>query len=413
MIKLMTAVNTTRHTSAKRRILIVGGGFAGVRVARQLARRRDLQITLVSQDTYFAYYPQLYHAATGGSRSGVSIPLIELLGGSKIRIVQDKAMALDTKSCTLIGTSGTIYYYDELVLALGSITNYFGIAGLKNFAYDIKTIAGAEAFKEHLHHELVERHKPEIHYIIIGGGATGVELSAALGEYLRRIIKLHGIKKPKYSVELIEAAPRILPHSSARYARKVEQRLAKLGVKVITGSSVVGETAEGLQMKGKTIETQTVVWTSGVANNPFFADNASQFELAKNGRIVVNDHMESSPHVYVIGDNADSQYAGLAETAINDGNFVARDIQRKSHGSSRPAYRQKAPASVIPVGSNWAAAKVGPFTFYGYAGWLIRRLADLIAYRDIESTSRALRVWLGETTHEDDCATCLQNQLSA
>jgi NADH dehydrogenase FAD-containing subunit len=391
-------------------ILIVGGGFAGIRLARQLTKQQGLEITLVSDRPTFAYYPQLYHAATGGSRSEASLPLTGLLKGSRVRIVQDKAMALDVAGRTLTGSSGQKYAYDELILALGSVTNYFGIEGLKEFAYDIKTIEGAEAFKAHLHHQLVELHKTELNYVVIGAGPTGIELSAALGQYLHRIVRLHGIKRPHYRIDLIEAAPRILPRSSLSYATKVERRLKKLGVKIMTGTAVLGETVDALQLKGESIKSHTVVWTSGVANNPFFHDNAHSFELAKNGRVVVNDHMEAAENIYVIGDNASSQYGGLAETAVNDANFVARDIYRKLHHGSRPAYKQKAPASVIPVGSGWAAAQIGKLAIYGYAGWIIRRFADLIAYRDIEPTSRALGVWLKETTHEDDCPICLQNR---
>ena len=394
------------------KVLIVGGGFAGVRAARQLAKQTGLEVTLVSDQANFAYYPQLYHAATGGSRSEASLPLAGLLHDSRVRVIQDKAVSLDAKAHSVTGASGQQHPYDKLILALGSVTNYFGITGLKDFAFDIKTIEGAEAFKAHLHRELVELHKTELHYVVIGAGPTGVELAAALGSYLRRIVKLHGIDKPNYSIDLIEAAPRILPRSSESYAARVEQRLKQLGVHIMTGTAVKGETAEGLQLEGEMLKSKTVVWTSGVSNNPFFHDNAATFELAKNGRVVVNDHMEASADIYVIGDNAASKYGGLAQTAVSDANFVARDIVRGLHHGARPAYRQKEADSVIPVGSGWAAAQIGKFALYGYAGWIVRRLADLIAYRYIEAGSTALRVWLKESTHEDDCTICRENRLA-
>jgi NADH dehydrogenase len=390
----------------KTSVVIVGGGFAGVHAARRLSKQRGVEVTLISDQPNFIYYPQLYHAATGGMRAEASQSLADILKGERVRIVKDKIVGLDKQGRTVTGESGKEYDYDHLVLALGSVTNYFGIKGLKEFAYDIKSIDGAEAFKLHLHHELVELRKPELNYVVIGAGPTGVELSAALGQYLRRIVKLHDIVEPTYTIDLIEAAPRILPHSSERYAAKVAKRLERLGVKIMVGTAVQAETAEGLEIQGKTLESHTVVWTSGVANNPFFATNAKSFNLAKNGRVVVNDHMEAAENIYVIGDNAASQYGGLAETAVNDADFVASDIQRRLRGRSRPVYKQKPPSSVIPVGSGWAAAQLGPVAIYGYSGWLIRRLADLIAYRTIEPTTKALRVWLHEGRHEDDCALC-------
>ena len=390
-------------------VLVVGGGFGGVRAARRLAKQANLSVTLVSDKESFAYYPQLYHAATGGSRSEASLPLATLLQGTGVRIVVGKAVAIDPAGRSVTGSSGQRYHYDELILALGSVTNYFGIKGLKEFAYDIKTIEGAEKFKQHLHHELVGLHKTELHYVVIGAGPTGVELSAALGQYMHRLVRLHGIKRPHYSIDLIEAAPRILPHSSNSYAKHVLRRLKKVGVHVMVNTAVEAETAEGLQIKGKLLKSHTVVWTSGVSNNPFFADNAHSFELAKNGRVVVNDHMEAGEHIYVIGDDAVTKYAGLAETAVNDANFVAKDIKRKLAGVRRPAYRQPAPSPVIPVGSGWAAVQIGPFAIYGYLGWLIRRSADLVAYRSVEAAANAFKVWLKETLHEDDCPICLAN----
>jgi NADH dehydrogenase len=396
--------------SDKHTVVIVGGGFAGVRAARQLARQTGLEIVLISDQSNFAYYPQLYHAATGGSRSEASLPLTDLLGGSAVKVIRDTVTALSVEDRTVSGSSGTTYAYDKLILALGSVTNYFGIEGLKEFAFDIKTIEGAEAFKAHLHKELVELHKPELDYVVIGAGPTGVELSAALGQYLHRIVRLHGITSPSYHIDLIEAAPRILPRSSDRYAAKVQARLERLGVRIMTGTAVKAETVDGLQLEGKELKSRTVVWTSGVANNPFFAANATSFELAKNGRVVVNDHMEAAADVYVIGDNASSKYGGLAQTAVGDANFVARDIVRAFGHRKRPAYNQRPAASVIPVGSGWAAAQIGRTAVYGYLGWLIRRVADLIAYHDIEATSTALRVWLKEPLHEDDCPACRQEQ---
>jgi len=395
---------TTKHS-----VLVVGGGFGGVRVARRLSKQSNLSVTLISDKDSFAYYPQLYHAATGGSRSEASLALSELLKGTGVRIVVDKAVAIDPAGRTVTGSSGKSHHYDELVLALGSVTNYFGIKGLKEFAFDIKTIEGAQRFKQHLHDELVGLHKTELHYVVVGAGPTGIELSAALGQYMHRIVRLHGIKRPHYSIDLIEAAPRILPRSSMSYATHVLKRLKKVGVHVMVDTAVEAETAEGLQIKGKMLGSHSVVWTSGVANNPFFADNAGSFELAKNGRVVVNDHMEAGEHVYVIGDNAVTKHGGLAETAVNDANFVAKDIQRKLAKRGRPAYRQPGVSSVIPVGAGWAAAQVGPVAVYGYLGWLVRRVADLIAYRDVESLGRALRVWLRESTHEDDCPICVAN----
>ena len=390
-----------------KKVIIAGGGFGGVRAARQLAHLTGVEITLISDSDAFTYYPQLYHAATGGSRAESAIPLTDLLAGTSVNIVTDSVTKLDQAKKELT-TSKQTYTYDELILALGSVTNYFGIKGLEEFAFNIKSIDGAERFKRHLHTQLVDEQRPDAHYVVVGGGPTGIELAGSLGEYLRRIMRMHGMKTPHYTIELIEAAPRLLPRLPEAQARKVQQRLEDLGVHVSTGTVVEGESATGLRLKGEVMQTQTVVWTAGVANNPFFKNNAAEFTLAKNGRVEVDVHMEARPHVYVIGDNASTPFGGLAQTAVADANFVAADITRKLAGQPRPAYQAKPGVSVIPVGSRWAAVQWGGLQLYGWSGWVIRRLADLVAYSDIESWPQAVRVWGQDGRHEDDCPLCAQ-----
>ena len=250
------------------------------------------------------------------------------------------------------------------------MTNYFGITGLLENSYDIKTIDGAEKFKRHLHDQLTSAHKPELDYVIVGAGPTGIELASALGEYLHRIVKLHGIKHGTYSIDLIEAAPRILPRSSQRFASKIEARLKKLGIKVLTNSVVQQETVDKLILKEGSIRTKTVVWTAGIANNPFFKAHNNIFTLAKNGKVEVDSHLEGATDIYVIGDNAATEYSGMAQTAVIDADFVAKDLVTKLAGQTRRDYKPKLPASVIPVGSYWAAAQIGRIELYGIFGWM-------------------------------------------
>lgn len=405
-------MTTTSSPATNHRIIIVGGGFAGVRAALSLGRQAGLGVTLISATDSFAYFPQLYHAATGGSRAEAAIPLVELLAGTKVKIIVDTINLVDTEAHTVTGASGEVYPYGQLILATGSVTNYFGIPGLADFSYGIKTIGDAMEFKKHLHDQLVAGNKPELHYVIVGGGPTGIELSAALSEYMERIVGLHGVSAPKYRIDLVEAAPRLLPRSSEAHSRKIQERLEQLGVHVMTGAVVEGETVDRLQLKGESIKTKTVVWTAGVANNPFFRNNADSFNLAKNGRVEVNEFMEAGEDVYVIGDNAATPHGGLAETAIGDARFVAADIARKLAGKQRKAYKQKTPTSVIPVGNGWAAVEHGSLHIYGYPGWILRRLGDFIGYSDIESLPQALRVWRRDNERQDECTTCTKETLT-
>jgi NADH:ubiquinone reductase (H+-translocating) len=397
-------------TTNKSRVVIVGGGFGGVRAARKLAGHGGLDITLISADDHFAYYPQLYHAATGGSRTESYIPLAGLVDGRAVTIVKDTVTKLDPEAKTLTGAGGQTYPYDYLILGLGSVTNYFGVQGLKEFSYDIKSITGAERFKRHLHQQLVDEHKTDLNYVVVGGGPTGVELAAALGAYLRRITRLHGLEKPQYHIDLVEAAPRLLPRSPESMSARVQAQLERLGVTVLTNATVMAETADALQLRGQSIASHTVVWTAGVSPAPFYKDNAAAFNLAKNGKVVVSPQLEARTGVYVIGDNAATQYSGMAQTAIYDADFVARDILAVLHGQARATYAPKQPISVIPVGEGWAAVQWGNTLMYGFIGGVLRHLADLVAYADLESWPKAARVWVQDLRRQDECRICGPHQ---
>lgn len=234
--------------------------------------------------------------------------------------------------------------------------------------------------------------------MVVGAGPTGVELAASLGGYLKYLKKKYRQPGPSISVNIIEAAPRVLPRMSEKASAKVTKRLKKLGVKVETNKKVEAETADSLIVSGRPIKSHTVVWTSGVANNPFFKENADQFELSPNGKVVVDTHMRADRRVYVIGDNAFTQYSGLAQTALHDGAFVAKHILRKSNKK----YKAKLPPVVVPVGEGWAIFEYKGIRLSGWPAALIRQAADFIGYRDILPFWRALSMWHAQSVKQED-----------
>jgi NADH dehydrogenase len=163
---------------AKQKVLVVGGGFGGVKAALGLENDPHYEVTLLSEYPDLRYYPTLYHTATGGKRANSSIPLQTIFNGKSVHIVHDSAIKLDRMSKTLVGKKGK-YQYDILILGLGVVTNYFGIPGLAEYSYSIKTQAEAARFKAHLHEQLTDERKPDLHYVIVGAGPTGIELAGA------------------------------------------------------------------------------------------------------------------------------------------------------------------------------------------------------------------------------------------
>ncbi len=389
---------------AKEKVLVVGGGFAGVKAALELCKDDRFAVTLLSDDTDLRYYPTLYRSATGGKRSNSSIPLRDIFRTKQVTLARGTAAKLIRKDKTITTAKGHAYEYDTLILALGVVTNYFDIPGLKEYSYSIKSQGEAARFKKHLHEQLADERRPDLHYVIVGAGPTGIELAGALPHYLSCIMSNHGVKHRAIHVDLIEAAPRLLPHMPKDTSRAVRKRLRKLGVRLHLNSTVEGETADKLMVNNKPIRSHTVVWTAGVTNHPFFKDN--DFTLTARGKVATDIYLQAEPDIYVLGDNANTPYSGMAQTALWDGKFVARNLKRHASGWRLRSYEAKPPVTVLPCGPRWAAVVWGHLRLYGWIGWLLREAADMKGYRSLEPWRRATRQWYNEFTNEDDCETC-------
>ena len=383
--------------------MIIGGGFGGVRAALKLSEDKTNQVTLISDRSTFQYYPTLYSSATGHSHLESWAPLGEIFADkANVKVFIDTIETLQSADRTLRGKSGATYHYDTLIVALGVVTTYFGIPGLETFAYGIKSEEEIRKLKQRLFIDIAEKRQIDHNYVVVGAGPTGVELSAALGTYIKRLCKHYKVKNSHLKVRLVEAAPRILPRSSQLTSRVVTQRLRRLGVTVETGKKVESLNAEALMVSGEPINSHTVIWTSGVSNHPFFAAHPAVFKLAKNGRVVVDEYMKAYDNIYVIGDNAATPHTGLAQTAIHDANSVVANLQRHKRGKKLKKYQAKLPVSAVPVGSNWAVIEWKSIRIYGLIGAMIRRMADIIGYSDVLPLGTSIGAWQAAMVYEDD-----------
>ncbi len=390
---------------AKEKVLIVGGGFGGIKAALELCKDSRFKVTLLTDHEGFRYYPTLYHTATGGKRASSSVPLAEIFEGKGITVVIDRAVNLDRKAKTITTETGQAWPYDTLIIGLGVITNYFAIPGLAELSYGIKTNQDAIEFRAHLHQQIVEQRKPDANYLIVGGGPTGIELAGSLPAYVKHLQKTHHIPAKKAKVHLIEAAPRLLPRMPKITSLRVRIRLRRLGVKLHLGQVVQGQSADALTMNGRQIKSHTVVWTAGVTNHPFFA--ANHFVLMPRGKVATDVYLQTEDGIFVVGDNANTPYSGLAQTAVRDGTFVAKNILRRKDGKTMKSYRPRTPISVIPVGNRWAVVNWHNMNFHGYIGWILRSAADFVAFKDLESWPKAARQWLHDSGEDTPCSDCL------
>lgn len=385
-------------------ILIVGGGFGGVKAALELANDPRFDVTLLTNRPYFQYYPTLYHTATGGKAAQSQISFDDLFADKKVTVIIGEAATIDRKAHTITTTDNQVMAYDSVILALGVVTNFFGIEGLAEFAYGTKSIDEAEALKAHLHKQLIDERKPDLNYVVVGGGPTGIELAGALSAYLRQLMKYHHVRDRVPHIDLVEAAPVLIPRSPKSMSRAVTTHLRHLGIRLYLGEVVQGETADGLTVSGRALTSHTVIWTAGMATNPFF--KANNFSYGQHGKVAVNVYLQADDDVYIVGDDANTPYSGMAQTAIRDAKFVANNLRRQASHKKLKPYRPQAPITVIPAGPKWAAFQWGPIKLYGRLGWWLREVADLVAFHDYEPWKRAVKQYATEFEREESCPQC-------
>jgi NADH dehydrogenase len=395
-------------------VVIVGGGFAGVRVARRLHNVPGVKITLISDQAQFRYSPALYRTATGGLRRVSTIPVSGMVGHlPHTTFVKAKMTKIDRKNRIITTTGGKTFHYDFAVIAIGVVTSYFGIPGLEDFSYSIKSAHEVERLKRHLHEQMTSSEGPDKHYVIVGAGPTGVELAAALGQYLKKTAKKHRISRSRLGIELIEAADRVLPTMTPGASKRAHAKLRRLGVKVMVGQKVEAATSNALKVSGRMIPTHTVIWTAGVTNNPFFRRSSTQFELDKRGKVIVDKQLMIDEHTYVIGDNAAIEFGGLAQTAIKHANFVAKHIARTvryKHTSIH--FKPRKPIYAVPLGNRDAVVEWRGRAFSGPVGGIMRGLADLIGYSDVMGWLKAAVTWTKLDEFEETCAVCKAPQVT-
>jgi NADH dehydrogenase len=404
----------------EKRILIVGGGFGGVQAALTLSREHlpNTSITLVSDKHHFEYTPALYKLATGASPLETCIPLADIFAGTKVSIVIDTIASGNTADKVLIGASGAQFTYDILILALGAESAYFNIPGIKENAYSIKTVGQALRLKRHLH-ELFDTCEglnkgqlmSQFQFVVIGGGPAGVELAGVIRKYVRVLAEKHNVPEKLVTVDIIQAAPRLLPMMSERVSKLVLRQLTELGINVILNRTVVSEDNRGVYLKDIAFNAKTIIWTAGVRPSSVYQTIRGLSLDTKSGKVLVGALLDAqgTQDVYVLGDSAATPYAGTAQTAIYDGSFVARAIVAQLAGTKLPAYTPRRTPYVIPVGSGWAVFTYKNIAVAGRIFWWLRELIDLRYFLSILPLQKAWTVWREGGILCESCPTCESN----
>ena len=388
-------------------IVVAGAGYAGLHVALRLTTKlRDhpaIALTLVDRHDYHQVITELPRVASGTrAADAVRIPLQDVLA-TRVRFVQTEVTGFDLDGRRLLTGSGPIGWW-RLVLALGSRPNDFAIPGLARRTLSVYSAGDAEQVWAAVSVALTAAAAAtdpgrlrRLATVVVGGGATGVELAGELAEVLPEAARRHGVAPGRAAVQLVEAGPTILAGSSPQLIDKATRILAALGVQVSTTAAIAAATEEGFRLKdGQLVEGGVFVWAGGVKAPELVAD--SGLPTGHNGRVKVDRYLRvlDRPQIYVAGDLASvvdprtgHVLPPLAQVALEEGETVARNVDAEVEGKPPEAFTFHDKGFVVSVGTSRGVADIAGITSGGHVAHLLK---DAIEWEYRQSV-RHLRGW--------------------
>ncbi len=371
-------------------VVIIGGGFGGIACAKALARA-PVTVTLIDRNNYHLFQPLLYQVATAAlSPADIAEPIRKMLRHQRnAEVLLAEVTGIDTRRKAVLTEDGARIPYDTLVIATGSVYNYFGNDAWAEHAPGLKTIDNARAIRTRvlMGFECAERESNAARRqalmtsVIIGGGPTGVEMAGSIAELARHALArdFRHIDPREARVVLVEAGPRILSAFPEELSAYALQRLEALGVEVRTGEAVEDVTAEGVRLPGGFLAANAMVWGAGIRASP--ADRWLGIAPDRAGRIPVSDRLEVAgfPGIYAIGDTVAAPGAsgaplpGLAQVAKQQGEHLGRELARQARGASGAvapfAFRNRGNTAII--GRHAAVFDFGKRRLKGYPAWVL------------------------------------------
>lgn len=384
------------NQQTKKRIVVVGGGFAGVKLAMELGNDENFAITLISPHDQLEYHSALYRSATGRSPLEVVLPFREIFRHlPNVNLVNDYITELRAPTKEVKGQTGRVYSYDALILGIGYEIEYYGIKGAREHTETMYTIFDTIKLRNKMRAVFLRKQGENCRVVIIGAGPTGVELASDIATFATIIAETHSVPAVKPKVTIIDRAERLLPMLSDEVSKLASKRAKELGIK-FTGSAVVGHcTPKHVCLANDDLlEADITVWTAGSRANSFFEKYPDIFTLDAKKRVIVNEFMQvNTPAVYVLGDAASTHYSGMAQTAISDAMQLAQNFKRFVKGEDLHKYRPHQPVYVVPMGNEWAVAQQGATVVAGSKAWKVRRDADFYALNSFLGEKLAREHW--------------------
>ncbi|RKR12885.1 NADH dehydrogenase [Maribacter vaceletii] len=382
----------------KPRVIIIGGGFGGVSIAKELVTRKDFQIVLIDRQNYHTFQPLLYQVSTSSLEpESIAYPLRKIVKRGKNTFFRmAEVLEVDTSKQEIKTNIGSINY-DYLVIATGARTNFFGNKAIEQNAMRMKSVPQALKLRslmlENLEQAVItpnlEVRKELLNFVIVGGGPTGVELAGGIAELRENVLPKDypDMDFSEMEIHLIEGADRILPPMSAEASKNAKKFLEKLGVKIHFNTIVTNyenhivSTNTNLELKAATF-----VWSAGVTGAPINGIGGNAL-IEKANRYKVNEFNQvlGFENVFAIGDIAlmqtEKYERGLpmvAQPAIQQGSHLGKNLRALHNKKSLKAFKYFDKGSMATIGRNKAVVDLGKLRFGGFFAWFIWMFIHLV-----------------------------------
>ena len=366
-------------TSLKPRVVILGAGFGGLTAARAMAD--TAHVTVVDRHNFQTFLPLLYQVSTAGlAADHVAHPVRGALRKTGVQFRMGSPISVDHKNKTIKLDSSEVLAFDQLIVALGSVTADFSIPGVAEYALGMKSVSEALAIRAEVMRRFEDlcRFEDDTSFSIsvVGGGPTGVEMAGAFAELVRGPLKNDQAHAAAHiRINLIEAGPRILPMFSEKLSARAKKDLEKLGVNVLLNTAVAELKPRSIIVKdGNEIASEVTIWAAGVKGEP--AGGLLNLPLVST-RIDVDQNLQvkNYPGIFAIGDisgfvGKDGRFLPMvAPVAMQQGRFIAKQIKRLADGKALEAFKYIDKGSMATIGRHKAVVEVKNFRMSGIPAW--------------------------------------------
>ena len=371
------------------RVVIVGCGFAGLWAAQGL-RKAAVDVTVIDRTNHHLFTPLLYQVATAGlSAPSVAGPIRHILADQRnTTVLYGEVRAVDVARRRVRLENGDELGYDYLILAPGSTHSYFGHDEWAAFAPGLKTLEDALEIRRRVlaAFEFAEREADParraawLTFVVVGGGATGVELAGTFAEIARHTLRgeFRRIDPHTARVVLVEGANRVLPPYPPELSAKAQLALERLGVTVWPGRMVTAIDADGVTLGAERLACRTVIWAAGVAASPLGAALGAPLDRAGRVKVAPDLSAPGHPEVFVAGDLASLEgVPGIAPAAKQMGRHAAKNVQRMVAGRPAEKFAYSDYGQLATIGRNAAVAVIGKLKLSGFVAWLVWLVAHI------------------------------------